>query len=72
MARTRITTTLELPRKALTIAEFCHVYGIGRTKYKELMNSGELTVRYMGRRALIDVDSAEHWYASLPCNRVAA
>ena len=56
----------------MTIAEFLHVYGIGRTKCNELMQSGELTTRYLGRRVLIDVESVERWYASLPSNQVAA
>jgi excisionase family DNA binding protein len=51
---------------ALSVPEFCQLYGVGRsTAYKE-MKEGRLRYVHVGRRRLIPYDAAEDWFASLP------
>lgn len=58
-----------IKRRALTIRDFCHTYSIGSTTASKLVDCGALEARRIGRRVLIDVDSAEAWYQSLPRDR---
>ena len=51
---------------AMPISVFCEMYGIGRTKTYDLINSGAISARKSGKKTLIDRASAERWYASLP------
>jgi hypothetical protein len=51
---------------ALRIKDFCREYGIGSTRLWEVINSGALDVRRVGRRVLITRASAEAWLLSLP------
>lgn len=51
---------------AMPISVFCDMYGIGRTKTYDLINSGAISARKSGKTTLIDRASAERWYASLP------
>lgn len=52
-------------KRALTIAEFCERYSVGRTTTYGLMKSGALTIVKVGARTLIPVECAEAWFASL-------
>jgi excisionase family DNA binding protein len=56
----------------LTVHEFCAVYGIGRSKTYELINSGEIIAKKIGVKTVIDRASAEEWYAGLPTLRPAS
>ena len=51
---------------AMPISVFCDMYGIGRTKTYDLINSGAISARKSGKTTLIDRASAERWYAALP------
>ena len=67
---------------ALTVKDFLKRYPIGRTKLWQMVRDGEILARKVGceprpdrngnlvdhRRVLIDFQSAETWYNSLPSN----
>jgi hypothetical protein len=60
-------TELTTPSKDLLArAEFCARYGVGNTKFYELLNSGALRALKLGTRTYVDVSEAERWKASLP------
>jgi hypothetical protein len=50
----------------MSIAEFCHRYGPGRTKAYEELKSGRLRGRKIGKRTIITEDDAEDWLVRLP------
>lgn len=56
-----------MPTKiALSVAEFCELYGVSRsTAYKE-MKFGRLRYCKAGRRRLIPREAAEDWFSALP------
>ena len=58
-------STLRLSR-ALSITEFCRLYGIGRTNAYQEISVGRLRAIKAGRRTLITVEAAEAWLAGLP------
>ena len=49
---------LKMDKIFLSIAEYCHLYGVGRTKVYELIASGDLTKAKVGTRSYITVESA--------------
>lgn len=51
---------------AFTVAQFCHRYQIGRTRFYEEVNSGRLPLRKLGRKTLVTRTDAENWLRSLP------
>ena len=51
---------------ALTIAEFCARYGLGRTAAYEEINGGRLEARKRGNRTLIPRTAARRWLKNLP------
>ena len=51
---------------ALTIAEFCARYGLGRTAAYEEINDGRLEARKRGSRTLIPRTAARRWLENLP------
>jgi hypothetical protein len=53
-------------QRAMSIAEFCHRYGPGRTKAYEELKSGRLRGRKIGKRTIITEDDAEDWLVRLP------
>lgn len=53
-------------KAALSVAEFCAAFSIGRTAVYEEMKAGRLQARKCGRRTLIPRSEAERWLASLP------
>ena len=50
----------------LTLEEFCKEKNIGRTKAYELINSGALRAKKIGRKTVIPRSSANEWQESLP------
>ena len=50
---------------ALSIAEFCARYAIGRTAVYEEINRGRLEARKRGTRTLIPCAAARHWFQNL-------
>jgi hypothetical protein len=68
---TQPSSAIERPR-ALTIEQFCARYAVGRTTAKELIRDKTLIRRYVGRRSLIDFDSAETWWNGLPTDSASA
>jgi hypothetical protein len=53
-------------QRAMSLAEFCQRYDIGRTKAYEEIKLGRLRVRKCGKRSLITEDDAEDWLRCLP------
>jgi excisionase family DNA binding protein len=53
-------------KRMLSVAEFCHQYGIGKTMAYAEMSAGRLPFVKRGRRRLIPVDGAEAWAAPTP------
>ena len=54
------------PRRGMSVQEFCHQYGLGRTRAYEELKVGRLRARKSGRRTIITEDDAEEWLKSLP------
>jgi excisionase family DNA binding protein len=50
----------------LTIEHACARYDIGRTQLYRLLNEGAITAIKFGRRTLINVASADAYFAALP------
>lgn len=56
---------------ALTIAQFCRSYGLGRTSTYEAIRERRLVAKKYGKRTLIPVASARQFLDSLPAMQVA-
>ena len=54
------------PRRAISITNFGETYGPSRSTTYELIAQGKITARKIGRKTVIDVESADRWFASLP------
>jgi predicted DNA-binding transcriptional regulator AlpA len=72
-ARSRIETdaeivmlqhTNELQREGLTVPEACHVLGIKRTKLFDLMKTGAIARRKIGKRTIIHIEDCRRLLAS--------
>jgi len=50
----------------MTLAQFCALYGVGRSYVYLLMHSGALRAVKAGKRTLVRRADAEAWLASLP------
>lgn len=50
----------------MPVKEALHRYGIGRTKLYELLGAGALKASKLGAKTLIDVESADSFFSSLP------
>ena len=50
----------------LTIPECCRLAAIGRTKFYELVTTGEIPVRRVGRKTLVAVSDLRDWVERLP------
>ena len=61
-----LTTPIVPAPRALSMAQFCRRYGVGRTKAYEEIKRGRLRARKIGRRTVIAVDDAEAWLQRLP------
>ena len=53
-------------KRMLSVAEFCHQYGIGKTMAYAEMAAGRLPSIKRGSRRLIPVDAANAWAAPTP------
>lgn len=49
-----------------TIPECCRLVSIGRTKFYELIASGEIPIRKVGRKTLVAVSDLRCWVERLP------
>jgi excisionase family DNA binding protein len=54
------------PIAALSPAEFQRAYGLGQTKFFEMLRTGELKAVKCGRRILIPLEEVDRWASSLP------
>jgi len=54
------------PFRGLSINRFGEVYGPRRSLTYQLIAEGKITARKIGRKTIIDVESADRWFASLP------
>ena len=59
---------IEHSHVALTIRDFCRLYGVGRTFAYSEIAAGRLPIRKAGRRTLIVKSDADAWLHSLPHN----
>ena len=50
----------------MTAGEFRWRYGVGVTRFYELLNSGALPARKSGTRTMIAKSDADEWVKSLP------
>lgn len=50
----------------VSITESCRLLGVGRTKLYELIASGELQLRKIGRKSLIAMSDLQRWAERLP------
>lgn len=62
----RVEQQRRVRQRAMSIAEFCERYGVGRTKTYEELKSGRLRGRKIGKRSIITEDDAEDWLLRLP------
>jgi len=53
-------------QRAMSIAEFCQRYGIGRTTAYAEIKEKRLRGRKIGKRTIITEDDAEEWLRHLP------
>jgi excisionase family DNA binding protein len=49
-----------------TIDQCCRLAAIGRTKFYELVGSGEIPVRKVGKRTLVAAADLKRWAEGLP------
>lgn len=61
--------TIQPTKRAYSIREFCHVFGIGRSKVYQLFASDELSFVKFGHKTLIRADEADRWFNSLTNGR---
>ncbi len=54
------------PKAAYTVNEFLTAFGLGRTKFYELVNSGAIKCRRNGSRTIVLASDAIAWVESLP------
>jgi len=70
MKATREISDVEHGRRArqrvMSIDEFSHSYGPGKTKTYEEIKEGRLRARKIGKRTVITEDDAEDWLQHLP------
>jgi excisionase family DNA binding protein len=50
----------------LTIPECCRLAAIGRTKFYELIASGEIPIRKIGKKSLVAAADLKRWADRLP------
>jgi excisionase family DNA binding protein len=67
-------TSIDRTPAAISVAELCHRYGIGKTLVYQEIKFGRLKVAKIGRRTLVRVADAQAWFeaaASLKSGEVA-
>lgn len=50
----------------ISIAEACERYGIGQTRFRELLRLNQIEAVRFGVRVLVSVTSADAYFSSLP------
>jgi hypothetical protein len=58
-------------QRAMSLAQFCQNYSVGRTKAYEEIILGRLRARKNGKRTIITEDDAEDWLQQLPAFEIA-
>ena len=53
------------PKQNYRVTEFCEVFGVGRSKFYELVKSGDLKTVKLGSTTLITRGEAERFQAQL-------
>jgi excisionase family DNA binding protein len=59
-------------KNVLSITEFGQMYGLGKTRTYEEINSGRLPAIKVGRRTLIRISDAEAWFKACPAFVIVA
>lgn len=54
----------DLPRMAISVAEFCQTFSVGKSFFYEEVKAGRLSVRKVGARTLVPTAEARAWWAS--------
>jgi excisionase family DNA binding protein len=49
-----------------TVSQCCRLVAIGRTKFYELVASGEIPIRKVGKKTLVAAADLERWTKRLP------
>lgn len=55
----------------LTISECCKITMVGRTKFYELVGSGQIPVRKVGKKTLVAAADLKQWAERLPTTETA-
>jgi excisionase family DNA binding protein len=55
-----------------TIPQCCQLAAIGRTKFYELVASGEIPIRKVGKKSLVAVADLKRWAEQLPATELKA
>jgi excisionase family DNA binding protein len=55
-----------------TIAQCCRMAAIGRTKFYELISTGDIPVRKIGKKTLVVASDLHDWIQRLPALKVKA
>lgn len=58
--------TNHMEQLLLTIPECCRLAAIGRTKFYELIATGEIPIRKIGRKTLVAASDLRDWVERLP------
>ena len=53
-------------QRAMSLAQFCQSYGVGRTTAYAEIKQGRLRARKCGKRTIITEDDGDDWLNSLP------
>ena len=54
----------DLPRMAISVAEFCKTFSVGKSLFYEEVKAGRLSIRKVGGRTLVPMAEARSWWAS--------
>ena len=54
----------DLPRMAISVAEFCQTFAVGKSLFYEEVKAGRLSIRKVGGRTLVPTAEARAWWAS--------
>jgi excisionase family DNA binding protein len=53
-----------------TIPQCCQLAAVGRTKFYELIASGEIPIRKIGKKSLVAAADLKRWADRLPTNAI--
>ena len=67
-----MTVATEKPVLAYSLAELAAASGVSVDMVQRAKKDGSLPVRFVGSKAVVDVDDAKQWIKSLPTERGAA